>query len=113
MRGNEEHHWEPTLKPSPSQHGVEEDPQTPDINGGIVSLLLEHLGGHKVSRVAWRHQEPVLSSQLLGKAKVCNAQCLVVAMRFAVEDVGGFQVSMHHPLQVQVLDRGGLNKSKS
>lgn len=93
---------------SPCQHGVEQHPETPDINSSVVALLLEDFGGHKVSRVARGHQQTILRSQLLGKTKVSNAQDIVGTILLGVEDVGGLEVTMDHSLLVEVLDSGGL-----
>lgn len=55
-----------------------------------------HLRRHKVGSVARRHEKPVVCPQLLGKAKVANADGLGVAGLVNVEDVAGFQVSVDH-----------------
>ena len=101
-----------TLSCSPCQHGVEEHTETPDIDGRIVTLLLQHLRGHKIGSVARGHEQSILCSQLLGKAKVCNVQSLMGAVGFGIENIGWFQVSVDHSLLVQVLDSGGLAEGR-
>ena len=54
-----------------------------------------HLGCHKVGGVARCHKEPILSPQLLGKAKVTDAQALRVPRLIHVQDVAGLEVPVH------------------
>lgn len=51
-----------------------------------------YLRRHKVGCVARCHEEPILSPQLLGKAKVTDAQALGVSGLIHVQDVTGFEV---------------------
>lgn len=51
-----------------------------------------YLRCHKVGRVARCHKEPILSPQLLGKAKVTDAQALGVPRLIHIQDVTGFEV---------------------
>lgn len=55
-----------------------------------------HLRRHEVGRVAGRHEEPVLGPQLLGEAKVTDAQALGIPRLIYVEDVAGLEVPMHN-----------------
>ena len=54
-----------------------------------------HLGCHEVGGVARCHEEPVLSPQLLGKAKVTDAQALRVPRLIHIQDVAGLEVPVH------------------
>lgn len=51
-----------------------------------------YLRCHKVGCVARCHEEPVLSPQLLGKAKVTDTQALGVPRLIHIQDVTGFEI---------------------
>ena len=87
------------------QHGVEQHAETPDVAGGVVALLLQHLGRHEVGRVAGRHEQAVLGAQLLGEAEVADAKAFRNVIRVAVQNVGRLEVSMHHAVRVQKVHR--------
>jgi len=97
---------------SPRQHGIEENSQTPDIDGCVVALLLQHLRSHEISRVARSHQQAVLGSKLLGEAEVSDAESVVRTVGLGVEDVGWLQVSVDHALLVEMLDGRRLREGK-
>lgn len=59
---NEDVHSFIEIPCSPCQHGVEEHTKAPDIDGCVISLLLQHLRGHKIGSVARGHQQSVLCS---------------------------------------------------
>jgi len=54
------------------------------------------LRSDEVSGVARRHEQSVLSPQLLGKPKVTDPQRLRRTGLVSVEDVGWFEISVHH-----------------
>lgn len=108
---------------SPSQHGVEQNPQAPDVTPLVIALTLQHLktpnttfisvradlgpeglrGSHnanlrsdEVSGVARRHQQAVVSTQLLSKSKVTDPDGLWISRIIDIEDVAWLQVSVHH-----------------
>lgn len=62
------------------------------------------LRGHKICGVAGCHEQPVLSSQLLGKSKIGNSEALGLAGRAGVEEIGWLQVPVDHALLVQEVD---------
>ena len=88
----------------PGEHDEEEDPEAPDVAGGVVALPLEHLGRDKVGGVAGRHEEAVLGAELLGEAEVADAEGVGIAAVVGVEDVGRLQVTMDY-LQGVTFDR--------
>lgn len=55
-----------------------------------------HLRCHKVGSVARCHEEPILSPQLLGKAKVTDAQAFGIPRLVHVQDVAGLEVPMNN-----------------
>ena len=97
---------------SPSQHGVEENSQTPYVDGCIVALLLQHLRSYEICRVARSHQQTIFSSELLGEAKVSNAEGLVRTVGLGVEDIGRLQVSVDYAFLVKILDGRHLRAKK-
>ena len=84
------------LKGSPCEHRVQQHAKAPHIAGGIITLLLEDLWCHKVGGVAWRHEQAIFRTQLFRKSKVADAKAGWRPGGVCVEDVGGFQVSVHH-----------------
>lgn len=62
--------------------------------GTSVPVASNYLRRHKVGCVARRHEKSVLSPQLLGKAKVTDAQALGVPGLIHIQDVTGLEVPM-------------------
>jgi hypothetical protein len=54
-----------------------------------------YLRGHKIRRVAGGHEQPVLSSQLLGKPKITDSDGFRVSRLIHVQDVTWLQVPMN------------------
>ena len=76
--------------------------------GWYMYWYLAHLWCNKVCCVARRHEQAVLCTQLLGKAKVSDAQTLWVADGAGVEEVGWFEVTVDNALLVQEVHCGCL-----
>ena len=57
-----------------------------------------YLWSHEISGVAGSHEEPILSSELLGKAEVSYPKALWLAGRAGIEKVGRLQVAVDHAL---------------
>lgn len=55
-----------------------------------------NLWSHKVSSVARRHQQAVVSTQLLSEAEVTDPDGLRISRIVYIEDVARLQVSVHH-----------------
>lgn len=80
--------WVRVTNTSSRQHGAFESRH----KRSCVAFI--YLRCHKVGCVARRHEKSVFSPQLLGKAKVTDAQALGVPGLIHIEDVTGFEVPM-------------------
>lgn len=60
-----------------------------------VGDSIAYFWSYKVSRVAGRHQKPILCPQLLGESKVTNPDGLWVAQFIHIQNIAGLQISVH------------------
>ena len=67
-----------------------------------------YLGSYEICRVARSHEQPVLRTQLLGKAEVSDPQTLWLAGRVGIEEVGWLEIPVDHPLLVEEVNSGRL-----
>lgn len=65
----------------------------------LLGSAATYLWSDKVGRVARSHKKPIVCPQLLGKAKVTNADAFWVAGLIYIEDVARLQVSVDYLLR--------------
>ena len=100
----------------PRKHYKQRDTKGPNVTGGIIALLFEDFRRRIMSCVAGSHEQAVLVSQLLGKAKVNYANGLWPVAVVGIQYIRRFQIAVHDTVAVQIVDgvydhaeyRGGL-----